>query len=120
VEDDLEQEFLEFDDFRPDAAARFPPSVGVEVCVMRGFDHDLCRMAFHDPVERSPQSSRVIRMGHKHDALELMLVAPWRQRLNFLFGSIDWGDSHDVSHAKRTSARESALPPHPRKGAPCG
>jgi hypothetical protein len=55
----------------------------------------------HDPVEHSPQSSRVIRMGHKHDALELLLVAPWRQRLNFLFGSIDRGDSHDVRHAER-------------------
>jgi hypothetical protein len=105
VQDDLEQEFLELDDFCPKAAARFPPSVGVEICVAHGFDHDACRMAFHDSVEHSPQSSRVIRMGHKQDGFELMLVAPCRQRLDFLFGSIDWGDSHDICHASNFRSR---------------
>ena len=60
-------------------------------------------MAFHDSVEHSPHSSRVILIGHEHNGLELMLVAPWRKRLTFTFGrpSLDCRDSHDICHAKR-------------------
>jgi hypothetical protein len=92
VQHDVEQEFLEFDDFCPDAAARFPPPVGVKSRVARGLNHDTCRMAFHDSVEHSPQSSRVILGGHQHNGSELMLVAPSRKYLTFTFGSIDSGD----------------------------
>jgi hypothetical protein len=58
-------------------------------------------MAFHDSVEHSPQSSRVILGGHQHNGSELMLVAPSRKYLTFTFGSIDPGDLHDIRHAKR-------------------
>jgi hypothetical protein len=59
-------------------------------------------MAFHGSVEHSPHSSRVIPIGHEHNGLELMLVAPLRKRLTFTFGpSLDCGDSHDICHAKR-------------------
>ncbi|WP_245283748.1 recombinase family protein [Bradyrhizobium sp. URHD0069] len=103
VQHDVEQEFLELDDFCPDAAASFPPSVGVKRCVARGLDRDARRMAFHDSVEHSPRSSRVIPSGHEHNGSEPMLVAPWRKCLNFTFGrpSLDCGDSHDICDAKR-------------------
>src|SRR6266851_3466032 len=58
-------------------------------------------MTFHDSVEHSPQSSRVILNGHYHNGSELMLIAPWRKHPTFTFGSIDSGDLHDIRHAKR-------------------
>ena len=58
-------------------------------------------MAFHDSIEHSPQSSRVILSGHRHDGSEMLLVAPWRKHLTFTFGSIDSGDLHDIRHAQR-------------------
>ena len=101
VQHDVEQEFLELDDFCPDAAASFPPSVGVKTRVERWSNRDTCRMAFHDSVEHPPQSSRVILIGDEHNGSELMLVAPWWKHLTFTFRSIDSGDLHDIRHAKR-------------------
>src|SRR6516164_7182322 len=58
-------------------------------------------MAFHDTIEHSPPSSRVVPSGHEHDGSELMLVAPWRKHLAFAFGSsLGAGDLHDIRHAK--------------------
>jgi hypothetical protein len=58
-------------------------------------------MAFHDSIEHSPHSSRVIPSGHEHNGSELMLVAPWRKNLAFTFGSnIGSGDLHDIRNAK--------------------
>src|SRR6516165_3694840 len=58
-------------------------------------------MAFHDSVEHSPQSSRMVPSGHEHNGLEPMLVAPWRKHLGFTFGSnVGSGDLHDIRHAK--------------------
>src|SRR6516164_2780567 len=58
-------------------------------------------MAFHDSVEQSPQSSRVVPRGHEHNGLEPMLVAPWRKHLGFTFGSnVGSGDLHDIRDAK--------------------
>src|SRR5262249_30228309 len=58
-------------------------------------------MAFHDSIEHSPPSSRVVPSGHEHDGSELMLVAPWRKHLAFAFGSsFGSGDLHDIRHAK--------------------
>ncbi len=119
MQHDVEQEFLKLDDYYPDAGARFPPSVGVKGCVARGFDGDTCRMAFHDSVEHSPRSSRVILRCHKHDRSELMLVAPLLKHLAFTFGSIDSGYSHDIRHAKAILVGEFGLPPT-REAAPGG
>src|SRR5208282_1129383 len=68
---------------------------------MRGVNRDTCWIAFHDSVEHSPQSSRVILSGHHHNGSEMLLVAPSRKHPTFTFGSIDSGDSHDIRHAKR-------------------
>src|SRR6516165_11007877 len=58
-------------------------------------------MAFHDSIEHSPPSSRVVPSGHKHDGSGLMLVAPWRKHLAFAFGSsFGSGDLQDIRHAK--------------------
>src|ERR1700730_19429004 len=58
-------------------------------------------MAFHDSIEHSPHSSRVIPSGHEHNGSELMPVAPWRKNLAFTFGSnVGSGDLHDIRHAK--------------------
>jgi hypothetical protein len=58
-------------------------------------------MAFHDSIEHSAQSSRVVLSGHEHNGSELMLVAPWRKHLTFTFGSnVSSGDLHDIRHAK--------------------
>jgi len=89
----------------------FSPSVGVKTRVARGFDRDARRMAFHDSVEHAPQSSRVIRMGHEHNRSKLMLVAPLGKRLNFLFGSFDGRDSHDIRHTKRPQLANLGCPP---------
>jgi len=59
-------------------------------------------MAFHDSIEHSPHSSRVVPSGHEHNRSELMLVAPWWKHLTFTFGSnVGSGDLHDIRHAKR-------------------
>jgi hypothetical protein len=59
-------------------------------------------MAFHDSIEHSPQSSRVVPSGHEYNGSELMLVAPWRKHLAFTFGSsVGSGDLHNIRHAKR-------------------
>src|SRR6516165_5168349 len=101
MQHDIEQELLELDDFCPDAAASFPPAIGVKTRVALGSNRDTCRMAFHDSVEHSPQSSRVVPSGHEHNGLEPMLVAPWRKHLGFTFGSnVGSGDLHDIRHAK--------------------
>src|SRR5713101_5546859 len=58
-------------------------------------------MAFHDSIEHSPRSSRVVTSGHEHNGSQLMLVAPWRKHLAFTFGSnVGSGDLHDIRHAK--------------------
>src|ERR1700730_654463 len=58
-------------------------------------------MAFHDSIEHSPQSSRVVPSGYEHNGSEPMLVAPWRKRLAFSFGSdVGSGDLHHIRHAK--------------------
>ena len=58
-------------------------------------------MPFHDSIERSPQSSRVVPSGHEHNGSELMLVAPWRKHLTYTFGpNVGSRDLHDVRHAK--------------------
>src|SRR2546423_14809016 len=58
-------------------------------------------MAFHEPIEHSPQSSRVVPSGHEHNGSEPMLVAPWWKRLAFSFGSnVGSADLHHIRHAK--------------------
>ena len=86
MQHDIEQELLELDDFCPDAAASFPPAIGVKTRVALRLNRDTCRMAFHDSVEHSLQSSRVILSSHHDNGSELMLVAPWRKHLTFTFG----------------------------------
>lgn len=56
VQHNVEQEFLEFSDFGPNAATRFPPSIRIKIGVARGANHDTCRMAFHDAAEHALQS----------------------------------------------------------------
>jgi hypothetical protein len=57
-------------------------------------------MAFHDSIEHSPRSSRVVPSGNEHNGSELMLVAPWRKHLTFTFGSnFGSGDLNDIRHA---------------------
>ena len=59
-------------------------------------------MTFHDSIEYSPQSPRVVPSGYEHNGSELMLVAPRRKHLAFAFGSsIGSGDFHNVRHAER-------------------
>ena len=76
MQHDIEQELLELDDFCPDAAASFPPAIGVKTRVALRLNRDTCRMAFHDSVEHSLQSSRMILSGHDHNGSELMVVTP--------------------------------------------
>jgi hypothetical protein len=58
-------------------------------------------MAFHDSIKHSPQSSRLLPIGHEHNGSEPMLVAPWRKRLAFSFGSdVCSGDLHHICDAK--------------------
>jgi hypothetical protein len=58
-------------------------------------------MAFHDSIQHSPQSSRVVPSGYEHNRSELMLVAPWRKHLAFTSGSsVGSGDLHDIRHAE--------------------
>ena len=102
MQHEIEQQFLDFDDFRPDALTRFPPSVGIEICVARGFDRNTGRMAAHHAIEHATQPSRMIRMGHEHDGSKIVLVAPSGKGANFIVGSFDWGDLHDVGHTKRS------------------
>ena len=101
MQHDVEHELLKLDDFYPDAAASFPPSVRVKTRVVLGSNRDACRMAFHDSIEHSPHSSRVVPSGHEHNGSELMLVAPLRKHLIFTFGSnVGSGDLDDIRHAK--------------------
>src|SRR5216684_8820988 len=101
MQNDLEHEFLEFDDFCSDAAASLPPPVRVKTGVARGLNRDTCRMTFHDPIEHSPHSSRVVSSRHEHNGSELVLVAPWRKHLAFTLGSnVGSGDFHDIRHAE--------------------
>jgi hypothetical protein len=95
VQDDVEHKLLKLDDFCPDAGASFPPSVRVENRVSRSLNRNPCQMAFHNPAEHSPDSSRVILSRYEHNGFELMIVAPLRKRLTFCFGSIRCGDSHE-------------------------
>ena len=58
-------------------------------------------MAFHDSIEDSPQSSRVVPSGHEYNGSELMLVAPRRKHVSFTLRSIvRSGDLQDIRHAK--------------------
>ncbi len=101
MQNGLEHEFLEFDDFCSDAAASLPPPVRVKTGVARGLNRDTCRMTFHDPIEHSPHSSRVVSSRHEHNGSELVLVAPWRKHLAFTLGSnVGSGDFHDIRHAE--------------------
>jgi len=54
-------------------------------------------MAFHDPIEYAPQSSRVVPCGYKHNRSELMLITPGRKHLAFTLGAdVGSGDFHDI------------------------
>jgi len=68
-------------------------------------------MTFHDSVEYSLQSSRVILSGHHHNGAELMLVAPRWKHLSFTFIFIDSGDLHDIRYAKRPQLAKLPCPP---------
>ena len=60
-------------------------------------------MAFHESIEYSPQSSRVVTGGHEHNGTKLMLVAPCCKRLAFTFGSgVGCGDLNDIGDAKQS------------------
>jgi hypothetical protein len=87
MQNGLEHELLELDDLGSDAIVSFPLSVRVKIRVARGSNSDTYPRAFHDSIEHSPQSSRVVPSGHEHYGSELMLVAPWRKHLAFTFGS---------------------------------
>jgi hypothetical protein len=54
VQNGIQYELLEFDDFCPDAIPSFPPSVRIETGVVLGLDCNQCRMAFHGSIEHSP------------------------------------------------------------------
>src|SRR5215831_13415710 len=70
----------------------------------------MCRMAFHDSVEHSLYSSRVIFSGHYHNGSEMLLVGPLRTYLTFIFSSINSGDLHDIRHAKRAQSENLPCP----------
>src|SRR5262249_47276919 len=58
-------------------------------------------MAFHDSIEHSSHSSRVVVSCHEHYGPELMLVGPARKHLAFTFGShVRSGDLHDIRPSK--------------------
>jgi len=101
VQNDIEYEFLELNDFCPNAAARFPPSVRVKTRVAFGLNRDTRRMALHFSIEYAAHSPGVIAGGHEHNGPELLPVAPWRKNLAFTFSS-SFGSRnlHDVRHAK--------------------
>src|SRR3984893_14776483 len=69
-------------------------------------------MAFHDSIEHSPQSSRVVPSGHEHNGSEPMLVAPWRKYLSSTFGS-NVG-SGDLPALRPANPPQVARPPCPR------
>src|ERR1700742_1739578 len=100
MQNNVEQEFLKLKDLCPDPAACFPPSVGVKRRVACWLNHYMCRMALHDSVEHSPQSSRVILSSHDYNRTELMLLAPCRKHPTFSFGAIDSSDLYDIRYTK--------------------
>ena len=78
-------------------------------------------MALHDPIEHSPQSSRVVPSSHEHNGSELMLVAPWRKHLTVSSSSnVGSGDLHDIRDAKPPELANLLLRPHRHKGVPGG
>jgi hypothetical protein len=106
----VEQELLQFDDFRPSAAASLPPSIGVKIGIARGLHFGVCRMTLHDPVENASQSSGVILSRHHHHGLEMLLIGPWRKRLTFISSSVDFGDVHDIRYAERLQLAKLPCP----------
>ena len=47
-------------------------------------------MAFHDSIKHSPQSSRLLPIGHEYNGSESMLVAPCGKHLDCTFdGALD-------------------------------
>src|SRR5262249_32898617 len=79
MQNHIQHKFLELDDFRPNANARFPPSVRVEIRIAFGFNHDARRMAFHVSIDHPAYSSGVIPCGHEHDGVHTVLLTPWRK-----------------------------------------
>ena len=101
MQNDIEHEFLQLNDFDPNAAARFPPSVRIKTRVAFSLNRDTCRMTFHFSIEYPTHASGVIPGGHEHNGAELLLVAPWRKNLTFTFGSsFGSGNLHDIRYAK--------------------
>jgi hypothetical protein len=80
MQNKLEHELLELNDFYADAIASFPPFVRVKTRIVRGLNGDTGRMAFHRPIEHALRSSRVVSCGDKYNGPELMPIAPGRKR----------------------------------------
>lgn len=101
MQNDIEHELLELNDFCPNAAARFPPSVRIKTRVAFSLNRDARRMAFHFSIEYPAYSSGVVFSCHEHNGPELLLVAPWRKNLTLTFGSsFGSGNLHDIGHAE--------------------
>jgi hypothetical protein len=57
---DVEQQLLKFLDLDSDSAARFPPSVRIEVRVTRGPNSNRRFVVFHGAIQDSAQTSGVV------------------------------------------------------------
>jgi hypothetical protein len=102
MQNDVEHELLEFDDFCSYTVASFPPAVRVKKRVARRLNHHTRRVIFHDTIEHSPPSSRVVPSSYEHNGPKLMLIAPRRKHPAFTRGSVfGYRDLHDIRHAKQ-------------------
>ena len=63
---DIEEQLLRLDDPRPEAVARGPPGVGIEIRVSGASHGHRPAVAFHCPTHDTPQTTGVFR-GRDHD-----------------------------------------------------
>src|ERR1700733_1398931 len=67
-------------------------------------------MTFHDPVEPPTRSLGVILGSHHHHRSDMLIVAPLREHLTLISGSIDFGDVLDIRYAERRQVANLPCP----------
>jgi hypothetical protein len=83
----VKQQLLKLHNFSLDAFVSPPPSIGIELRVMRAADRDGGLVALHGTTQHPAETSRVIGSRHHHDGAEPLMVAPLGKDPSFIFGS---------------------------------
>src|SRR5579871_3344315 len=73
---DVEQQLLQFHNFRSNAAARPPPLIGIEQRIAGGTNRHSSLVALNRTMKHSAQAARVIASAHHHDRVKPLLIAP--------------------------------------------